>query len=259
MPVFVFVRLFWVWLLLSPCVLWGDQVFQDFDSSLFSHSQYLASYDESFVSVVPGGMRYEWMHRGEAFPGSSFRSRFGLRGDFEIDFLFDVLYLGVPRSGWGSGVLLRLDFQDLASTGISLQRQVRTDGQHVVSLDETRYGLKEHSVRFVPFDPDHEISGFRVRRTGRQLDVIVLDREGDAAHQWRADVSGADVLPVGFHVHSGQAIADIDVVLRSFQIAADQILQREEIYFPYETVRLTIAFVSFCLLVVAVACRWFVS
>lgn len=243
------ITFFIVWLFGTNVDVIADQIERRFDSEIFRDPLYLVSYDEGYVRPIEDGIRYLWMDRNTTFPGSSVKSQYGLRGDFEIDLLFNINYLGPPASGWGSGILLRLDFRDHDSTGISLQRQVRTNGEHVVSIDETRNGLKEHKVQAIPISAAKDIDGFRVRRTGDQLEIASITDCICSDTVWTIHVSQADVFPVGFHLHSGDSIADIDVVLQSFRIEADQIITRDHVADPFAITRYVLAGATMLLLV----------
>lgn len=225
-------------LLLAGSSQGGDnQVERKFNESILNDPEYLVSYDEKYIEVGDDGLRISWVQTGEKFPGSSVKTQFGLGGDFDVTWRFEVNHLGTPQSGWGSGVLLRFDFRDLNTTGVSLQRQVRTEGAHVVSVDRTRHGQKEHDVQAVAIDPENEIEGFRVTRRGSTLEIAGIQNGAPLPAYWQFEVSQADVFPVGFHVHSGQAIADIDVVLKEFRITADRLLNRDEIPDPFASLK----------------------
>lgn len=214
-----------------------EQVTRRFDESILTDPQYLSSYDESYIEVGDEGLHYQWMERPKEFPGSSVKTQFGLRGDFDVTFRFKVNQLGVPKKGWGSGILLRFDFKDFATTGVSLQRQVRVEGNQVVSVDHTRHGMKEHDVQAVPIEADAEIDGFRVTRRGETMEIAGLRDGKPLPAYWSLNVSKADVFPVGFHLHSGSAIADLDVVFEEFRISADKILKREEVAEPFSLLK----------------------
>lgn len=180
-------------------------------------------------SIVPAEhLHLKWVGQDSPFEGFNLKSKFAIAGDFDIDLRFDVNQIGEPSAGWGAGVLVRLNFADWSASGISLQRQCRKGGESVVSLDLTNKGQAEHSVVAVPVDTDNDVTALSLSREGNELTVSQTLEDGKRVELWTKKVSTADVFPVEFHLHSGGAVADLDVEFESVAIRSDRILSSQE-------------------------------
>ena len=233
----------------------GDRVVdQPFSRSLLESEQFDVKLPETGVDTSDG-FHVRWIDREEPFEGTHVKTRFVLLGDLDITIRFRIGHLGTPDRGWGAGVLVRLDFADAVSSGVSVQRQVRPTGAQVLSLDLTEYGQARHDVKAIKIPPTEECSGIRLWRRDSTLRIAAIRENGDEELIWTEEVSPAAVMPLGFHVHSGGAVADLDVALTRFDIEADEIISREEFLHRSGFGKRFVATICSALLVVGVAKR----
>ena len=203
-----------------------DRVEGRFDSNLLTADNFEIKVPQEAFSAEEG-FRFSWTNKKVPFEGSYIKTAFAIRGDFDILLKFKVNNLGRPDRGWGAGILVRLEFDDATSSGISVQRQARTNGDQVLTLDQTRYGQAYHQVMSVPITSNEECGGIRLqRKNSTSLVVSSISDAGDERIVWEVPVSSAAVVPLGFHLHSGGSIAEMDVTFLEYAIEADELLSR---------------------------------
>ncbi len=95
---------------------------------------------DSFFRSEPEGLRItipaDYQH---PWGGVGLRSRFPLRGDFEVTVAFEILRADVPDQGFGTGVAMRI--QKVGSpAAVSICRLVRAGGKQLVWTDRAVEG-----------------------------------------------------------------------------------------------------------------------
>lgn len=237
----------------STLCLAKEQVDVAFNRDLEFDKRFQFKFDPKAARVDAQTVVVSWVGKPEKFPLLFAKTQFGIKGDFVVEYRFDGVQLGTPQSGYGSGALLRLEFVDGERTGVSLQRQCSTDGRQLINIDQTKFGQAEHQVTLIEVGQD-EVVGLRIERTGSRLAVAGLT-DGEPKLYKTVAVSTSPVFPIGFHVHSGDALADVQLNLRGMKIEADAFVDPKEFSGIKPSVKWAAAALSGLLLIMGVQRR----
>lgn len=162
---------------------------------------------------------------------AGFGPRVGLRGDFEIIAIFEIIKLASPQSGYGVGPRIYI-------TTATEDEQVATVGR----LRRVREGdvFAAHSARYVATEPDQrrrehvtatvpttaKVGRLGLRRTGTNLQYLAIDGEGGIPAEIRsAPFTDADVSSVRISLHRGGGNAAGEVRWKEVVIRADEFVQ----------------------------------
>lgn len=217
-----------------------------FDRDLLKSRQFRSFYDPSTLDINADGFRFVWAGTRAPFPHAKWESTFGLRGDFETTLWFKANHLGVPQGGWGNGVMLRIDFLDRRHSGVSIHRIAKATGEQVVVIDNTRDRNQTHDIQEFPAAPN--TSALVASREGGSLHVFQVV---DATQHLLATIDvPADVTStVSVHVHSGGAVAELDVTLAQWDIQTAEAVSPVEMKRTLDVVKFGAAVAMICLLV----------
>ena len=91
-----------------------------------------------------GGLQINHVGQKVPLPSVGGKTRFGLRGDFEIELSFLVEELGIPTSGDGSGIMLRLEYADKEQSGLTLALNASPNELLFWQIDNTTNGQQNH-------------------------------------------------------------------------------------------------------------------
>ena len=166
--------------------------------------------------------------QGQVFGLTVASRNYRLGGDFEVTAEFELKELAAPRSGFGSGIQLRLALDDAQGTILHHCRRAFPDdppafAAHHVRLDEAgnRLDDSEHVLTEL-------MSGrLRMRREGATVTWEMAPPESDefeliySAEAGTADVKSVDLFCESSHPSTGV----VDVVWKQLQIRADRIQQ----------------------------------
>jgi serine/threonine protein kinase len=169
------------------------------------------------------GVRITLPAREGVIPHSGFRSGFGVQGDFEATFAFEVLKADTPEKGYGVGVSLYAALDPTTADAASLARRVMPDGQIQFISDRllTVNGRLTHQVKTMP-----SVSAegrLRLQRVGSRLHYLVADGP-DAPFVELAEVEfgRGEVRPLQVGGNAGGSEAGLDFRLLSFTVTTEQ-------------------------------------
>jgi hypothetical protein len=224
----------------------GDKGF-DF-SSLKNHP--------SVKSQRDGGYQVSHVSKKTTLPTIGGKARFGLRGDFEIELLFDVQTLEVPTTGDGSGIMVRIEFADRDQSGLTMALNASPNELLFWQLDFTRHGQEEHEVTKRPAFTNVFESPQRIQITRRGGDITAIVGASENSMTFESPTSSStDVSNVAVWINTGNAPADLAIDLSKIRIEADQFAN--DITVPSAVSTWTIVFWIFVLMLTAVGSYWF--
>jgi hypothetical protein len=197
-------------------------------------------------------------HVGEQdpLPTVGGKTRFGLRGDFNIELAFRVETLEVPESGIGSGIMLRLEFADRDQSGLTVALNASPNELLFWQIDATRFGQQEHQVERKPaFTNIFELpQSIRMTRVGDEITVSVGSKETSMSFQTPSPTE-VDVSTVAMWLGTGGGPADLAIGLDSIRIEAGKFAN--DIAAPPATSSWTILLWSSLATLAAVGAFWF--
>lgn len=148
-------------------------------------------------------------------------TRFGISGDFEITAGYEVPDHPPPETGYGLGVILRLnrvDSDDYAAFG----RRIQRDGTQVFNVNNSKAtaGQRKHDQTF------HEAQSprgeLRIVRTGSLLRFLVKEGDAEEFHQIREiEFGNSPLKSVKFLGDTGGSQQVMTVKLTHLAIRAD--------------------------------------
>ena len=203
-----------------------------------------------------GGLQINHVGQKVPLPSVGGKTRFGLRGDFEIELSFLVEELGIPTSGDGSGIMLRLEYADKEQSGLTLALNASPNELLFWQIDNTTNGQQNHQVDKRPaftnvFESPQTI---RVKRSGGQITAIAGAAETNT--EFSSPVfTNADVSSVAMWISTGGASADMAVELKRLRIEADEFAN--DIAAPSGASSWTIIFWVFAVLLGLAGAYWY--
>lgn len=217
-----------------------------------------ASLENLAIGKSVRGGAFKVTHVNQKTPLASVggKTRFGLRGDFEIELSFRVDTLEIPTAGNGSGVMLRLEFADHDQRGLTVALNASPNELLFWQIDNTTYGQQEHQVDKRPaftniFESPQTI---RVKRVGNEINARVGTEE--ASIEFHSPVeTDADVSTVAMWMSTGGEPADLVIELNELKIEADEFAN--DISVPLSVSSWTMVFWSFAVMLGLVGIYWF--
>lgn len=169
-----------------------------------------------------GGLRLQHVGEKSSLRATGGKTRFGLRGDFNIKFTFVVDQMPIPESGNGTKVMLRLDYADRENSGLTVALNASPDGLLFWQIDDTTDGQQNHQVVREPAFTDvfESPQTIMIQRTGHQIDITTGTE--DVSRYFRSSLAtDVDVSRVAMWLSTGGAAADLSVDLKEITIEAD--------------------------------------
>lgn len=152
------------------------------------------------------------------------RTRFGLRGDFEITATCQMGKTDRPTKGIGAGARLYLRFDSANRDLVSLSRVVRVkegDSFLAYHVDTPRGGKQRDKFRVA--EAKSLAARLRLVRTGETLSYQVAEDQGDFQEIQSVDVGPGDVLDVWLTATTGGDRCAVDVRWGELRIVAEKL------------------------------------
>ncbi len=203
-----------------------------------------------------GGLRLQNVGEKSPLRATGGKTRFGLRGDFNIRLTFVVNQMQIPESGNGAKVMLRLDYADRGKSGLTVALKASPDGLLLWQIDDTTNGQQNHDVVREPaftnvFESPQTIT---IERTGRQIEITTGAE--DVSRQFTSSLAtDVDVSRVAMWLTTGGAAADLSVDLKEIVIEADTFAN--DIAPPAGLSGWSMTFWSFAAILVLFVAFWF--
>ncbi|MGB7343269.1 MAG: hypothetical protein WBD20_03595 [Pirellulaceae bacterium] len=207
-------------------------------------------------SVRGGGFKVTHVDQKTPLASVGGKTRFGLRGDFEIELSFRVDTLEIPTAGNGSGIMLRLEFADRDQSGLTVALNASPNELLFWQIDNTTYGQQEHQVDKRPaftniFESPQTI---RVKRVGDKI-IAKVGATGASIEFNSLEETDADVSAVAMWMNTGGEPADLAIELNELKIEADELAN--DISAPSGVSSWTMVFWAFAVMLGLAGIYWF--
>lgn len=178
---------------------------------------------QEFLKEEPEGYRITlpdtWIH---PFGGVGYRTRFGIKGDFQITAAFEILKADVPQKGYGVGAMLFLNQEEPRNCTASLARVVRANNNQIVFLEHV-YKNKDGKNVYV----EHKCKDTKLRLRMKRVDKALYyywapGFEGDNFEQIRVvqDFGDGDLTAARINAITGREPCNVDVRFISLHIGS---------------------------------------
>ncbi|HVC99334.1 MAG TPA: DUF1583 domain-containing protein [Pirellulales bacterium] len=194
------------------------------DPSLFAPDFPFVPTDPAKVFFpVPDGLRIALVADQDKTNCAGYKTLFGVRGDFEIELDFTSLVVKSPAAGaqWGSGIELRLLFEETQDQHLA-RRCLQPDGsQLLLTCNARRSPGGADDWQFFQNTLECSSGGFKFVRKGTVLYYLFAADDGelvlyDERIVGRSDVKSCQIFALAFDRQS-----EADVVLKRFSVRAE--------------------------------------
>jgi Protein of unknown function (DUF1583) C domain len=207
---------------------------KQFDSEFF---QWSGPDPKRYVRFEDEGLRFTLPAKKGPADAVGVRLRYPVRGDFEVEALFEFIDVGRPMNpegikGWSAGVSVYFFLDSKNRDGVWFGKMMEFDRGPSFSLGHRIRGQADRTTKFGQVEPSTQERGLaRVRgiRKGATISTFFAEGEAGEFQPWKSlEVSDADATIVRFAADPvWSPDIPIDVRLLEFTITADAIVGYE--------------------------------
>jgi Protein of unknown function (DUF1583) len=175
----------------------------------------------------PAGARIT-IPTGAGEKSAGIRSRFKIRGDFEITASYEILKADIPTKGYGVGVGIYAAINPKTNDAVTLSRRTLLKGETRFTSNRMLRGAgKPDKLGYLP---SKELSGkLRLKRVGEMISSLVAD--GDNAEFVLVDkvkFDSADIRYFQIGADGGNSPAGLDVRFFDLTVRAETLLDLDD-------------------------------
>ncbi len=216
-----------IFLTILASTTYGDELAADFRLKEFDNESFrlIGDHAEQLITTTSKGLSVKVPSQpGKKSGAVGVAPRARIRGDFEISSSFEIVRVDKPKTGYGVGVGLILEFDSPQKDAITIERFLMPEEGEVFC--STKINVVDEKKNYFPKrSPATSKSGkFLVTRKGSSVSIKYADGDGDFRLLRKEEMGTDDVTYARLAADPLYSEYGVDAIFHDFRITADELI-----------------------------------